>query len=166
MIANDTDVDSGDILSLTTVSTPGTGTVSINSDGFSVDYTPSADFNGTEVITYTVTDGIDTATGTLTVTVTPVNDAPIAIEDIASVLENATMTSTDVISNDIDVDGDILFLISCLEIIKADLRSRFKHTLVIHESDLPHGLEQTRALPPQHFLPGLVLTKSTRTVER
>tara|TARA_B110000263_G_C15195632_1_gene458187 strand:- start:206 stop:850 length:645 start_codon:yes stop_codon:yes gene_type:complete len=36
-------------------------------------------------------------------------------------------------------DGDILFLISCLEIIKADLRSRFKHTLVIHESDLPHG---------------------------
>jgi len=35
--------------------------------------------------------------------------------------------------------GDILFLISCLEIIKNDIRSRFKHTLVIHESDLPHG---------------------------
>lgn len=36
-------------------------------------------------------------------------------------------------------NGDILFLISCLEIIKGDIRSRFKHTLVIHESDLPHG---------------------------
>jgi methionyl-tRNA formyltransferase len=36
-------------------------------------------------------------------------------------------------------NGNILFLISCLEIIKADLRSRFQHTLVIHESDLPHG---------------------------
>jgi methionyl-tRNA formyltransferase len=36
-------------------------------------------------------------------------------------------------------NGDILFLISCLEIIKSDIRSRFKHTLVIHESDLPHG---------------------------
>ena len=35
--------------------------------------------------------------------------------------------------------GDILFLISCLEIIKADIRNKFKHTLVIHESDLPHG---------------------------
>ena len=110
VIANDTDVDSGNILSLTTVSTPGTGTVSISLDGVSVDYTPSADFNGTEVITYTVSDGTDTATGTLTVTVTPVNDAPIAVEDTASVLENAIMISTDVISNDIDVDGDILLL--------------------------------------------------------
>ena len=110
VIANDTDVDSGNILSLTTVSTTGTGTVSISLDGVSVDYTPSADFNGTEVITYTVSDGTDTATGTLTVTVTPVNDAPIAVDDTASVLENAIMISTDVISNDIDVDGDILLL--------------------------------------------------------
>tara|TARA_X000001036_G_scaffold438057_1_gene484910 strand:- start:3770 stop:4414 length:645 start_codon:yes stop_codon:yes gene_type:complete len=35
--------------------------------------------------------------------------------------------------------GDILFLISCLEIIKEDIRKKFQHTLVIHESDLPHG---------------------------
>jgi len=35
--------------------------------------------------------------------------------------------------------GDILFLISCTEIIKNDIRKRFKHTLVIHESDLPKG---------------------------
>ena len=38
------------------------------------------------------------------------NDAPIAVEDTASVLENAIMISTDVISNEIDVDGDILLL--------------------------------------------------------
>jgi gliding motility-associated-like protein len=109
VIANDTDEEE-DTLTLTLVNTSGTGTVSINSDGVSVDYTPSADFNGTEVITYTISDGTDTATGTLTVTVTPVNDAPIAVEDTASVLENAIMISTDVISNDIDVDGDILLL--------------------------------------------------------
>jgi len=108
VLANDTDVDAGDSIILTLVNTSGTGTVTIN--GTLLDYTPALDFNGTEVVTYTVSDGTDTATGTLTVTVTPVNDAPIAIEDIASVLENATMTSTDVISNDIDVDGDILFL--------------------------------------------------------
>jgi methionyl-tRNA formyltransferase len=35
--------------------------------------------------------------------------------------------------------GDILFLISCLEIIKEDVRKKFQHTLVIHESDLPRG---------------------------
>jgi hypothetical protein len=110
VIANDTDVDSGDILSLTSVSTSGTGIVSINSDGVSVDYTPSADFNGTEVITYTISDGIDTATGTLTVTVTPVNDAPVAIADTATVSEDAATTSIDVIANDTDEEEDTLTL--------------------------------------------------------
>ena len=35
--------------------------------------------------------------------------------------------------------GDILFLISCTEIIKTEIRKKFKQTLVIHESDLPKG---------------------------
>ena len=37
------------------------------------------------------------------------------------------------------VGGDILFLISCSEIISADERGKFKKTLVIHASDLPKG---------------------------
>jgi plastocyanin/aerobic-type carbon monoxide dehydrogenase small subunit (CoxS/CutS family) len=110
VIANDTDVD-GDTLSLTAVSTAGTGTVAINSDGVSVDYTPAANFNGTEVITYTVSDGALTdATGTLTITVTAVNDAPVAVDDTLTVLEDASLTSKDVIANDTDVDGDTLSL--------------------------------------------------------
>ena len=76
-------------LTLTAVATAGTGTVAINSDGVSVDYTPAADFNGTEVITYTVSDGTDSdETGTLTVTVTSVNDAPVAYEDRVLVAED------------------------------------------------------------------------------
>ncbi len=35
--------------------------------------------------------------------------------------------------------GDILFLISCTEIIISDIRNKFHKTLVIHESDLPNG---------------------------
>jgi methionyl-tRNA formyltransferase len=35
--------------------------------------------------------------------------------------------------------GDILFLISCSDIILKVERSKFKKTLVIHASDLPHG---------------------------
>jgi methionyl-tRNA formyltransferase len=35
--------------------------------------------------------------------------------------------------------GDILFLISCTELISLKIRNEFKHTLVIHESDLPKG---------------------------
>jgi GH24 family phage-related lysozyme (muramidase) len=110
VIANDTDTD-GDTLSLTAVTTAGTGTVAINSDGVSVDYTPAANFNGTEVITYTVSDGTLTdATGTLTITVTAVNDAPVAVDDTLTVDEDASLTSKDVIANDTDVDGDTLSL--------------------------------------------------------
>ena len=112
VIDNDTDADTEDTLTLTAVSTVGTGTVAINSDGVSVDYTPAADFNGTEEITYTVSDGTDSdETGTLTVTITSVNDAPVAYEDRVLVLENSTdINSFDVIANDIDVDGDALSL--------------------------------------------------------
>ena len=35
--------------------------------------------------------------------------------------------------------GDILFLISCSELVEPEVRSRFRHALVIHASDLPHG---------------------------
>jgi methionyl-tRNA formyltransferase len=35
--------------------------------------------------------------------------------------------------------GDILFLISCSEIISKLQRDRFEKTLVVHASDLPHG---------------------------
>lgn len=35
--------------------------------------------------------------------------------------------------------GDFLFLVSCQEVIPAALRSRYRHTLVLHASDLPEG---------------------------
>ncbi len=37
------------------------------------------------------------------------------------------------------ISGDILFLISCSEIVSKLEREKFKKTLVIHASDLPHG---------------------------
>jgi len=37
------------------------------------------------------------------------------------------------------VSGDVLFLISCGEIIKAEDRNKYKKTLVVHASDLPRG---------------------------
>ncbi|HEX2852291.1 MAG TPA: formyltransferase family protein [Opitutaceae bacterium] len=36
-------------------------------------------------------------------------------------------------------DGDILFLVSCTQLIRPDVRARFKATLVLHASDLPEG---------------------------
>ena len=70
VISNDTDT-AGDILTLTAVSTAGTGTVTINSNLLSVNYIPASGFFGTEVVTYTVSDnnGGSDPTGTLTITV-------------------------------------------------------------------------------------------------
>ena len=109
VISNDTEQD-GDTLSLTAVSTDGTGTVAVNSDGLSVDYTPAANFNGTETITYTVSDGALSANGTFTITVTAVNDAPVAVANTLTVDEDSSISNTDVIANDTDVEDDTLTL--------------------------------------------------------
>ena len=111
VISNDTDVDVIDTLTLTAATTVGSGTVAVNADGVSVDYTPAADFNGTEVITYTVSDGVlfDT-TGTLTITVTAVNDAPVAIDD-TFILQQGNTEIVTLLATDIDGD-ELIYTIS------------------------------------------------------
>ena len=68
VLSNDTDVD-GDALTATSVSTPAHGSASVNTDG-TVTYTPNADYNGTDSVTYKATDGAaDSNEATVTVTV-------------------------------------------------------------------------------------------------
>ncbi len=77
-------------------------------DTATVQYTPSADYNGSDSFTFTVTDSDgNTASGTVTITVDPVNDAPVAVDDSASTAESTSVT-IDVLVNDTDVDGDPL----------------------------------------------------------
>jgi VCBS repeat-containing protein len=105
VLANDSDPD-GDPLTVTAASAAN-GTVTINADG-TLTYVPRANFNGSDLITYTISDGQGgTATATVTVTVTPVNDAPVAINDSATTPEDVSVTVT-VLANDSDVDGDPL----------------------------------------------------------
>ncbi|MBP7691746.1 MAG: tandem-95 repeat protein [Anaerolineales bacterium] len=74
VLANDTDPDV-QALTVTAVGTTGAGATTFTAGG--VAFTPTADFNGAAVFTYTVSDPTArTATATLTVTVTPVNDPP------------------------------------------------------------------------------------------
>ncbi len=59
-------------------------------------------------MTYTVSDGAGgVATGTLTITVTAVNDAPVAGKDTATTRQDTPVT-VDVLANDSDVDGNPL----------------------------------------------------------
>ncbi|WP_108811397.1 Ig-like domain-containing protein [Sphingorhabdus sp. Alg231-15] len=107
VLANDSDVD-GDPLTVTSASAP-SGTVVINADG-TVTYTPDPDFNGNDTITYVISDGQGgTATATVDVTVNPINDAPVAVDDVATTPEDTPIT-LNVLSNDSDVDGDPLIV--------------------------------------------------------
>ena len=104
VLANDVDSDSATLT--TTVSTgPTHGTLALRSDGVFT-YTPSADFNGTDSFTYTVSDGFLTDTATATITVTPVNDPVVAVPDTNSTDED-TPVSGNVLTNDRaqNVDG-------------------------------------------------------------
>lgn len=78
VLSNDTDVD-GDALTVTNKTNGTNGTVAISADNTFVTYTPNAGFDGDDTFTYTVSDGDLTDTGTVVVTVVPVNAPPTAV---------------------------------------------------------------------------------------
>ncbi|WP_273992349.1 tandem-95 repeat protein, partial [Vibrio parahaemolyticus] len=106
VLGNDTFEGDDKVVSLGTNNGPANGTVSINPDG-SVTYTPNDNYHGTDSFTYIVTSGGVSESTTVSVDVTPVNDAPVAKDDIATTQEDTAVT-IDVLSNDTDVDGDKL----------------------------------------------------------
>ena len=66
-----------------------------------VRYTPTANYNGPDAFTYTILDGNGgTATATVNVTVTPVNDPPVAVLDTTSVAEDSVANVIPVLAND------------------------------------------------------------------
>jgi hypothetical protein len=110
VVANDTDVD-GNLLaaSVTVVSSVVNGTLVNNGDG-SLKYTPNANFSGQDSFTYRVSDGggLTSNTATVSISVTPVPDAPVANDDQASLNPNETsVVVINVIANDTDADGDL-----------------------------------------------------------
>ena len=109
VLSNDTDPD-GDQLRVSSVGAAEHGTVTVASGG--VRYAPELNWHGEDRFTYTVADpGGLTATATVRVTVTPVNDPPEAVDDEAETLEDVPAV-VDVLSNDTDVDDDPLQVVS------------------------------------------------------
>jgi VCBS repeat-containing protein len=109
VLANDNDPD-GD--PLTAWVGPGTshGTLNLNANG-SFTYTPAANFNGTDTFTYHASDGpLDSDPATVTITVNPVNDAPVATNDSYSTAEDTPLNvaAPGVLGNDNDIDGNQL----------------------------------------------------------
>lgn len=76
VLANDSDPDGAATLSVVSVTQPANGTVVLNTNG-TVTYSVSAPFLGLTTFTYTVSDGTDSATATVTVDVNPSNRPPV-----------------------------------------------------------------------------------------
>ncbi|MGR9046412.1 MAG: Ig-like domain-containing protein, partial [Gammaproteobacteria bacterium] len=112
-VANDTDVD-GNLVPASAEIVSGTenGTLINNGDG-TFTYTPDANFHGSDQFSYKVCDdgqpdGIvlcDTAD--VFITVNPVNDLPVALDDGYLTAQNTTLNvaAVGVLGNDSDVDG-------------------------------------------------------------
>ncbi|HHG3371241.1 TPA: tandem-95 repeat protein, partial [Vibrio parahaemolyticus] len=106
VLGNDTFEGDDKVVSLDTNNGPANGTVSVNPDG-SVTYTPNDNYQGTDSFTYIVTSGGVSESTTVSVDVTPVNDAPVAKDDTA-ITDEDTPVTIDVLPNDNDIDGDKL----------------------------------------------------------
>jgi VCBS repeat-containing protein len=109
VLANDVDGD-GDALTAQLVAGPAHGTLTFGADG-SFTYVPDADWNGTDSFTYRARDGIaQSAPVTVTLLVGAVNDAPVAVGESFTLLEDGSLsvTGVGVLGNDSDVEGDAL----------------------------------------------------------
>ena len=111
VLSNDTDVEN-DALTVVKVSEAAHGTVTLNPDNKTFNYTPEANYNGTDEFTYKANDGaLDSNVATVTITVRSVNDTPVARDDDYNVDEDGTLTkgaSEGILHNDTDTDNDSL----------------------------------------------------------
>ena len=108
VLVNDSDAD-GDTLSISGVTQPADGKAIIQ--GTSVLYTPNLNYFGPDGFSYTITDGRGgTATASVSIDVTPVNDPPLAYGDTYTTTQGSSLVVNPpgILQNDIDVDGDPL----------------------------------------------------------
>jgi uncharacterized repeat protein (TIGR02543 family) len=98
-----TDVD-GDTLTYSVVTQPTNGTLTGTAPNLS--YTPTTNYNGADSFTFRANDGlVNSATVTVAITVTPVNDAPLANSQSVTATEDNTKSITLLAT---DIDGDPL----------------------------------------------------------
>ena len=121
VLANDTDAD-GDPITIDTATQPANGTVVLTGGSpgarTGLTYQPNLNYcnsqtgGSPDTFTYTIIGGDD---ATVAVTVTCVNDTPVAVNDTATVAEDAAATAVNVLANDTDVEGDPITITSATQ---------------------------------------------------
>ena len=103
VLTNDTDADL-DGLTAIKLSDPANGEVTLGEDG-AVSYTPDPNFNGSDSFTYRANDGFaNSGVATVNITVTAVNDAPVAANDAGQTVVDQAV-EINVLNNDTDIDS-------------------------------------------------------------
>lgn len=107
LLANDGDVDVGEVVSVVEAPTATGGLAQLLLDR--VLFTPDPNLFGPASFEYVVSDaaGIRSGVATVTLDLRAVNDAPVATSDTASGPNDAPLEA-EVLTNDVDVDGDPL----------------------------------------------------------
>ncbi len=101
--ANDTDNDGAkDKIASVNAGAPARGSVAITNSGDDLTYTPESNYCGDASFSYTLTGG---GTATVSVTVTCVDDAPVAVGDAATFDQDSGTSPIDVLANDTDIDA-------------------------------------------------------------
>jgi|GEM_PF-3280179 len=109
VLNNDADLSSTSITvtDVSSVSTlPVGATSAFSTNGSNITYSPEAGFSGVEILSYEITDGDgNTANSTVTVTVSPIVAAPVALPDLAVVAQDSSDNAITVLGNDLDLAG-------------------------------------------------------------
>jgi hypothetical protein len=106
VVGNDTDVDTGP-MSVASVTQPANGTVVVTGGGAGLTYEPDPNFCSAtpDGFEYALAPGGSTAT--VSVTVTCLDDPPVAVDDAATVVRDSGATAINVLGNDTDVDAGL-----------------------------------------------------------
>ncbi|MFW9835408.1 MAG: NosD domain-containing protein, partial [Candidatus Thorarchaeota archaeon] len=107
VLENDTDANGDDLTAVFSVPPSLVGALTVDLDGSFV-YEPAPDWSGTEYFMYQAFDGaLYSDEVIVSITVVPVNDDPVAVDDAATTDEDVPIT-IDVLVNDSDIEGDAL----------------------------------------------------------
>jgi VCBS repeat-containing protein len=109
VLANDTDAENNSLTAVLVSGPAHASSFTLNANGTFTYVHDGSETPASDSFTYKANDGLaDSNVATVTITITPVNDAPVAVPDAYSVDEGGTLNGSSVLANDTDAENNPL----------------------------------------------------------